>query len=385
MPFKSFLTAPVLAGAIISSLLLEAVPTYAQSAIEEIPLDPNKQSTASLWVSEILNAVSTPAGSTLGPTAASRSYGMLGTAMYDAWAAYESRPISTLFSDGLIDFDLQRPDAENTSANKEEAISYAAFRVLNDIFPDAGLQASFASRMANLGFDPTNISTDLSTAAGVGNFVAQELLNFRRQDGSNQLNGYADTTGYVPTNAASNIVGLEAWTPENVPIGSDPLDPNSNFNRTQSPLHPHWGTVVPFALSSGGQFRPPAPQPFLLDPLATADLAAQTITRSDGTVVNIDKSLIGIDINPAFIDQAQEVIDFSASLSPAGEAGVPNSVTADGLPGGKVEGETRKLIAEFWEDPVEPLFLPEPGCCLGKKCWKQIHQIWMKMSPSFLI
>lgn len=308
------------------------LPILAQSAISEIPLDQNKQSVASLWVSQALNAVSSPEGSFIGPTGASRAYGILGTAMYDAWSAYETIPTSALYFDGLIDFDLQRPQAENTLTNKQEAISYAAFRVLNDLFTAPSLQVSFEQEMLDLGFNPNDNSLDLTTPSGIGNFVAQQWINFRHQDGSNQLNNYVDTSGYLPVNTVTNITDINAWTPESVPIGSEGTP---NFLYTQSPLTPHWGSVTPFSLTSGNQYRPPAPEPFLLDPFATVDLEAKTITRADNTVVPISKSLIGTDINPEFIGQSEQIIELSASLSD---------------PNAQVEGDTRKLIAEFWED-----------------------------------
>ena len=75
--------------------------------------------------------------------------------------------------------------------------------------------------------------------------------------------------------------------------------------------------------------------PFLLDPLATADLQAETITRRDGTVVPISKDLIGIDINPDFITESEAIIDFSANLT-----------------------DEQKMIAEYWEDPSGTSFPP---------------------------
>ncbi len=326
------------------------LPAFAQSAIDEIPLDETRQSVASLWVSEILNAVSTPgAGSFLGPTGASRAYGMLGTAMYDAWAIYEDTPVSALYFDGLIDSDLQRPQIENTLSNKQEAISHAAFGILNSIFADTTLQDGFRQQMIELGFDPDNTSTTGTSAAEIGNFVAQEWLDFRLQDGSNQLNNYADTTGYVPTNTVSNKVNIEAWTPESVPIGSEGTP---EFIRTQTALTPQWADVSPFALTSGSQFLPPPPEPFLLDPEATVDLVAQTITRSDNTTVPISQDLIGTDINPGFIDQAQRVVDLSASLSD---------------PTTQPEGDTRKLVAEFWEDGGGTPFPPGTWMLFAQK------------------
>jgi hypothetical protein len=42
--------------------------------------------------------------------------------------------------------------------------------------------------------------SDTSTAATVGTTAAQAVLDYRHGDGANQLNGYADTSGYTPVN-----------------------------------------------------------------------------------------------------------------------------------------------------------------------------------------
>ena len=57
----------------------------------------------------------------VGPTIASRVYGMAHTALFDAWAAYDPVAIATQLGDAL-----QRPETENTDANKTEAMSCAA-------------------------------------------------------------------------------------------------------------------------------------------------------------------------------------------------------------------------------------------------------------------
>ncbi|MBE9071968.1 vanadium-dependent haloperoxidase [Microcystis sp. LEGE 08355] len=256
-----------------------------------------------------------------GPTVASRLYGILGTAMYDAWSAYEATPISTVLGDTL-----QRPTSENTQANKQEAISFAAYRVLTELLPTQ--TANLTARMNSLGYDPNNTSTDTTTAAGIGNTIAATLMNARRNDGSNQLNNYVDTIGYSTPNTPTQVVDIELWTPESVPIDSgSPL---------QKYLTPHWGTVESFSLTDNAQYRPPEIiPPFLLDSNASADLQAGTITRADGTVVPISAALVGVDINPAFIQQAVDVVAFSANLT-----------------------DEQKLIAEFWEDGPGTPFPP---------------------------
>src|SRR5438045_696199 len=56
------------------------------------------------------------------PTAA-RAVAIMRTCMYDAWAAYDVKAIGTQLSGAL-----RRPTSERTLANKEKAVSYAAYR-----------------------------------------------------------------------------------------------------------------------------------------------------------------------------------------------------------------------------------------------------------------
>ncbi len=66
-----------------------------------------------------------------GPTIASCAYAMVHTAIYDAWSAYDPLAIGTQLGD-----DLQCPQSENTVAIKSEAMSFAAYRVLSELFPE---------------------------------------------------------------------------------------------------------------------------------------------------------------------------------------------------------------------------------------------------------
>ncbi|MEM6500771.1 MAG: DUF6851 domain-containing protein [Cyanobacteria bacterium P01_C01_bin.89] len=266
-----------------------------------------------------------------GPTIASRLYGLTHTAMYDAWAAYDSVAVATQLWDNL-----QRPASENTDANKAAAMSYAAYRVATEILPTQ--QPIFDALMSGLGLDPNNTSTDITTPAGIGNVSAEALMTIRRVDGSNQLNGFADNTGYRPTNASSEAVTDPFfWTPERVPIN----DPNG---RLQNFLTPHWGNVLPFGINSGSQVRPVPPEPFLLPGVEGAvNAQTRTITLADGSQLPITPNLVGTIINPGFISQAQEVLDFSANLT-----------------------DEQKLIAEFWEDGVGTSFPPGTWMTFGQ-------------------
>ena len=298
-----------------------------------VTVDDPSPSISVLWDRAVQEAVINTAP---GPTIASRAYSMVHTAIFDAWAAYDLTAIATQLGD-----DLQRPEGEVTEDNKQEAISYAAYRVLEDLFPSQ--IDIFASLMTELGYDPENRSTDTTTAAGIGNVSAQALLDFRQNDGSNQLgddpngdgNPYSDTTNYQPINSPGEIVNIELWTPEFVPI-DDPTGSVQQF------LTPQWGEVIPFALDSGGEFRPVAPEPFLLVD-GNVDLVDQTITLEDGSVLDIDPSLIGSVINPEFINQATEVVEISANLT-----------------------DEQKLVAEFWEDGGGTSFPPGTWMTFGQ-------------------
>ena len=113
-----------------------------------------------LWDRAVQQAV---IDTSVGPTIASRAYALMHTAMFDAWAAYDPQAIATQLGD-----ELQRPKFEITEANKQEAMSFAAYRVLSELFPDQIL--IFNDLMGELGFEPSNTTTDSTTAAGIAMF-----------------------------------------------------------------------------------------------------------------------------------------------------------------------------------------------------------------------
>ncbi len=183
-----------------------------------------------------------------GPPMTARSLAMVHTAMYDAWAAYDGVAVGT-----RLGGELRRPVAEHTVENKTKSISYAAYRVLVDLFSER--TPIFAETMLQLGFDPEHLSDDPASPEGVGQVAAEAVLAFRHLDGANQLAGYADYTGYEPINApldpampgVGSLVDPERWQP----LVHDGV--------VQKWIVPHWEHVIPFALTSGDQFLPAAP------------------------------------------------------------------------------------------------------------------------------
>jgi hypothetical protein len=190
-----------------------------------------------LWNEATLQAVrdTRPA-----PTVTARALAVVHASIYDAWAAYDARAVGT-----RLGATLRRPPAERTPASKQEAISYAAYRALVNLFPAQA--AAFDTLMAGLGYDPADASWDTSPA-GVGNRAAAAVLAYRAGDGANQAGGYADTTGYQPVNTPDEVLDADRWQPLRLPSGA-----------IQVWATPHWYRVTPFALRSAAQFRPDGP------------------------------------------------------------------------------------------------------------------------------
>jgi Domain of unknown function (DUF6851)/VCPO second helical-bundle domain len=174
------------------------------------------------------------------PTVTARALAVVHASIYDAWAAYDPRAVGTRLGGAL-----RRPPAERSLANKNAAISHAAYRALVDLFP--ARRGAFDVLMDRLGYRPA-VDAMGAGPAGVGNRAAAAVLLHRAGDGANQAGGYADTTGYQPVNTPDEVLDGDRWQPLRLPSGA-----------VQAFATPHWHRVTPFALRSAAQFRPDGP------------------------------------------------------------------------------------------------------------------------------
>jgi hypothetical protein len=249
------------------------------------------------WDSVALKSIGTQH---LAPTVAARALAMVHTAIYDAWATYDPRASASLY------LRPHRSPQERTPAHENEAISYGAYRTLLDLFPaDA---SSYTADMTQLGYDPSDVSTDSTKADGIGNGAAAAVLAFRHHDGSNQLGDlhpgtYSDYTGYAPVNTPQTILDPNRWQPLLIPNGDGTF-------AEQIYTTPFWGLVKPFALSSGSQLRPGPP----------ARYPSQSYTT-----------------------QAQQILDLSANLT-----------------------DTTKTIGEYWRDGPHSVTPPGHWCLFAQ-------------------
>jgi hypothetical protein len=176
-----------------------------------------------------------------------RALAIVHTSMYDAWAAYDPVAVGTRFG-----VSLRRPTSEHTDSNKKQAMSFAAYRALVDLFPTQKT-ILFDPLMVTLGYAPSDMTMDTSNPTGIGNVTAGAVLALRHTDGSNQLGdlnpgAYSDYTGYVPVNDPDFLNDPNRWQPLRNADGT-----------VQRYLLPHWERVTPFALSHSGEFRPSPP------------------------------------------------------------------------------------------------------------------------------
>lgn len=204
------------------------------------------------WNQLALNAICRTATA---PPLAARALAMLHTAMYDAWTVYNPCAIST--TTGSL---IKRPEVERGSAFKRKAYSFAAYRVLTELFwlalpaPDKMIFHDF---MLQLEYDPANTTLDITRPEGIGNLVGKLVLERFRGDGANpygtlSMPAWSDYTGYQPVNTPDQLMQPGRWQPLKIPDG------NGGY-KIQHFLTPHWGLVRPFALAHGGAFRPGAP------------------------------------------------------------------------------------------------------------------------------
>lgn len=222
---------------------------------------PTQTSAVAGWTQVALDAVRAVKP---GPPMAARSFAIMHTCMYNAWAAYDATARAT--PHGPL---VKRPAGERTASNKAAAMSYAAYTALVDQFP--ARKATFDGYMKSLGYDPALASTDVATPAGVGIVLGSSMLEFCHADGANQLGdltpsgvAFADYTGYAPKNPPmavgsptplSSIPEPGHWQPLSFPDAAGSV-------RTPGYLAACWDHVKPFALTAPGQFRPGPPATF---------------------------------------------------------------------------------------------------------------------------
>ncbi len=238
------------------------------------------------------------------PPVNSRMVALPMIAMFDAWSRFDSVAVPVYLEAE------RRPVHERTVKNKETAISYAACRVLQEVYwQDSAL---FAQRLKEFGYDPNDRSMDPSTPQGIGNLAARTVLDARHHDGSNMYGDepgsdtlYGDYTHYEPKNTCDSLCDINRWQPKYFIRNGKRWAPGA--------LAPFWGHVKPFALDSASQFRPPPP-PKMGDPEVEKEV--REVVELQAHLTNEQKALVEfMRDGPRSVQQAGHWLIFSRDVS----------------------------------------------------------------------
>jgi hypothetical protein len=241
------------------------------------------------------------------PTITSRYLGLIFVSIFDAWSRYDENAIP-VYLEGVE----RRNSEEQTLKNKEIAISYAAYRAMNEYYySDKELFTNF---MIELGLDPTNESLDPTTPEGIGNLAAKAVIEARKGDGSNQYgeedgsNGipYFDYTGYEPVNSADASSDPNRWQPKYFSDGK-------GGKYAPACLTPYWDKVKPIALKSGDQFRP-GPPPLIGSKQLEQEV--KEVIKMQENLTDYEKALVEfMRDGPQSVQQAGHWLKFAQDVS----------------------------------------------------------------------
>ncbi len=188
------------------------------------------------------------------PPIASRSLAIVHVSIYDA-----VNGIARTHEPYLV------PSAVPASASREAAASAAAHQALVNLFPAAAssFDAFHAATLAAIPDGPQK-------TAGIvwGEFVADQILSARASDGSDAI---------VPPPGGS---GPGVWVP--TPPAFAPY------------LLPQWGFVVPFAMSTTSQFRPPGPPSLDSEQYAADYTEVKELGAASGSTRTEEQALIAM-------------------------------------------------------------------------------------------
>ncbi len=352
-----------------------------------IPVSYGQESVAHQWNEALLNAIRKDFAR---PTVHARNLFHVSLAMYDAWAAYDANARTFLLGKTVSGFECPFsgvPAPEDVQAAREEAISYAAYRVLRHRFQNSpGVAISYAAfdnLMANLGYDTGVTSLDYAGGdpAALGNYIANCVINFGLQDGSNEQEVFANQH-YQPVNPPlvmafpgnPSMIDPNRWQPLTLAVF---IDQNGNVIPINTPpfLSPEWGQVAPFALKPEDRtiynrdgfdywvYHDPGPPPYL-DTTAVGGISEEykwnyclvscwsgQLDPTDSVLWDISPASSGnIQHYPTALEDYHDFYDLLGGGDPGEGYEVNPKTGLPYTPQWVPRGDYTRVLAEFWAD-----------------------------------
>jgi len=323
------------------------VPRCPETAVDLLP----SGTIARRWNEQMLNAIRRDIPK---PGVHARNLFHVSAAMWDAWAAYD------MTADGV--FYTTRETATDITAARQEAISYAAYRVLMHRYaPALSLggpisQDCFTRFLSTLGYDPMNTTATGNSPAAVGNRIAMQIISGTMNDGANEAMRYADTTSYAPMNPplvldipGSTVPFPSVWQQLNL---SEAATQNGIVLPTgiQPYIGPNWGSVRPFALEQTGAE--------MLTELGVEEPQFEHRTMPGQVDAEMRDWLVEVLRREAELEVSATTIDISPgrygnnTLGTDDQRGHPMNPTTSAPYAANVVplGDFGRVLAEFWAD-----------------------------------
>jgi hypothetical protein len=323
--------------------VLVEVPAAPEPVCPEAAVDPTPAgSIARRWDEQSLNAIRRDVPR---PGVHARNLFHVSVAMWDAWSAYDGT------TDGYLV--QEKVAADDIAAARDEAISYAAYRVLSHRYATAVggpvSQKCFDAFMAKLDYDPSDSERAGDSPRALGNRIGHAVIDAFAEDGANETNNYADPDDFVPETPAlvvdkpgtlateptvwQRLVLAKAETQNGIPGDAG----------AQGYIGGQWGNVTPFSLvrpGKGEAYLDIGTPPLDLDE-DLVDQAVELIRRSSLLDVTSDEL---IDVSPGAVGN-------NPLGSDDGHGHAENPVTLEPYQPEPVKiSDFGRVLAEFWAD-----------------------------------
>ena len=324
------------------------------------------------------------------PTVHARNLFHISVAMYDCWATYDQIADTYFLGKDVHGFRCPFqgiPEVNDLNAAREEAISYAAYRILSHRYQDSPgrieILFSIDKYMEDLGYDIriTDTTYQSGVPAHLGNYMASKIIEYGLQDGANE-SGFYENVFYEPSNPPlvmqrsgnPDLQDFNKWQPLSLQLFIDQAG-NEIPGDTPDFLSPEWGSVSPFALKEsdmtiyerdGFQYKvyhDPGPPVMLSDSIPDESSEAYKwgntlvsiwgshLDPDDGMMIDISPTTIGnISSFPTSFAEYQEFYNYleggdaskGHNINPITNAPYPENIVP--------RGDYARVLAEFWAD-----------------------------------
>ena len=343
------------------------------------------RSIAREWNEQVLHAIRNDYAR---PTVHARNLFHTSIAIYDIWAVFNNKASTFLLGKTVGNYRCNFDGfyiGQSIDEDQKTAMSYAVYRIMLHRFSNSpGIEEIYLSinnLMDELGYDKNMQSVDYHSgnAAALGNYMANQIIAFGMQDGSNEENDYANLF-YEPLNenlntdygGNPNLTEPNHWQALTI---EEFIDQSGNYFPGGAPefLSPEWGKVIPFSIKeedltiynstdySFWVYHDPGSPSFIQegdginDPykwgFALVSIWGSHLDPNDDVMIDVSPSSIGnISIFPETFDEYKDFFNLEDGGDPSFGWNVNPST---GLPYEEQlvpRGDYTRVLAEFWAD-----------------------------------